>query len=282
MNQTPPKLGLIAGGGPLPLQVASACRASGRGVFVVRIKGMADPADFDAYDGADAGIAELGKAIDLLKTAGCGSICFAGVVKRPDFNALKPDLRGLKALPGVIASARKGDDALLRFLVGEFEREGFQVEGAQAIAQHLPLDAGALGAVSPGAEHQADIRKALEMARWVGEHDIGQAAVVAAGVVLALEAQEGTDAMLRRCAALPEAVRGHAGARVGVLAKAPKPIQERRIDLPVIGIDTVERAADAGLAGIVGEAGAVLVLDREGVIATADRLGLFVWGVRGA
>ena len=120
--------------------------------------------------------------------------------------------------------------------------------------------------------------RALVVARAAGALDIGQGAVVCDGVVLAVEAQEGTDAMLRRCAELPAALRGSPEAPRGVLAKAPKPIQERRVDLPTLGPATIEAAAAAGLAGGGGRSGGALVLDRAEVIAAADRLGLFVWG----
>jgi DUF1009 family protein len=134
--------------------------------------------------------------------------------------------------------------------------------------------------VAPGPEHQADIQRALHVARQIGALDIGQGAVVCDGLVLAVEAQEGTDAMLRRVAhEISPAVRGAPGAYRGVLAKAPKPIQETRVDLPTIGLATIQRAAAAGLAGIVGEAGRLLVLDREQVIELADDLGLFIHGV---
>jgi DUF1009 family protein len=126
----------------------------------------------------------------------------------------------------------------------------------------------------------ADIARAMKVAREIGRLDVGQGAVVVRGLVLAVEAQEGTDAMLRRCAELPAAIRGRPEAPCGVLAKAPKPIQERRIDLPTIGLATIQRAAQAGLAGIVGEAGGLIVLDREDVIAAADELGLFVYGAK--
>jgi DUF1009 family protein len=272
------KLGLIAGGGSLPLEIAKACREADRPLFVVRLKGFADPV-LNEYDGVDAGIAELGKAFKALKKAGCASVCFAGLVSRPDFATLVPDLRGLAALPGAIMAARRGDDALLRFLLGEFEREGFAIEGAHEIGAGLALGEGPLGAVAPGEPHHADIARALEVARAIGRFDIGQGAVVARGLVLAVEAQEGTDAMLARCADLPPSLRGSAGSLIGVLAKAPKPIQERRIDMPTIGAATVMAAARAGLAGIVGEAGALLVVDRDAVIRAADDLGLFVVGV---
>ena len=163
--------------------------------------------------------------------------------------------------------------------VHEFEREGFAIEGAHEVGAGLALGEGPLGRIAPGEAHLADIVRALSVARAVGKLDIGQGAVVARGLVLAVEAQEGTDAMLARCAELPIALRGTPEAPMGVLAKAPKPIQERRVDMPTIGVATVTAAAHAGLAGIVGETGALLVVDRQAVVQRADDLGLFIVGV---
>jgi DUF1009 family protein len=272
------KLGLIAGGGQLPIDVVQSCRASGRPVFVLRLRGFADAALAD-FPGAEVGIAELGRQLDLLRREGCQAVCFCGIVKRPDFAQLKPDLRAIRSFPAAVAAAAKGDDALLRFLIAEFEKEGFEIEGADEVASNITLAAGPIGAVSPTAEHRDDIRLAVAVAKANGALEVGQGAVVAGGVVLAVEAQEGTDAMLGRCAALPITLRGTPGRRIGVLAKWPKPIQERRIDLPTVGAVTVEGAAAAGLAGIVAEAGATLIIDRSAVTAAADRLGLFVVGL---
>src|ERR1700744_628977 len=183
------KLGLIAGGGSLPVEIAEHCQRSGRPLFVIRLKGFAGEG-LEPYAGAEVGLAELGKCFKALKRAGCHSVCLAGNVARPDFTALMPDLRGLAALPAAIAAARQGDDALLRMLVGEFEKEGFAVEGAHQVMDDLGLAGGALGRVTPTAEHAADIAQALEVARAVGRLDAGQAAVVCRGLVLALEAAE--------------------------------------------------------------------------------------------
>jgi DUF1009 family protein len=271
------KLGLIAGGGDLPLAIARHCVAVGRPVFVVRLRGFAGPA-LAAFDGAEAGIAELGKGMAALRKAGCAVVCFAGRVDRPDLRDVKPDLRGLAALPGAVAAARKGDDALLAFLLREFEKDGFAIEGAHQVMQALTLAPGPLGRWTPGPAHRGDIDRALTAARAIGALDAGQGAVSCEGLILALEAQEGTDAMLERVAALPAALRGAPGAARGVLAKACKPGQELRVDLPTIGPRTVDRAAAAGLSGIVGEAGRLLVVDRDETIARADALGLFVFG----
>jgi len=272
------KLGLIAGAGNLPVAVARECVDAGRSVFVVRLRGLADPA-LDEYPGVEVGIGELGKTIKALKAAKCKAVCMTGVVQRPDFSKLAVDVRGLAALPGIILAARKGDDGLLRAVVKIIEKEGFRIEGAHEAAGSLTLGAGQLGAVSPLDSHQEDIHRALLVAREIGRLDVGQGAVVVNGLVLAVEAQEGTDAMLRRVSELPSALRGSPESLAGVLAKAPKPIQERRVDLPTIGLATVQRAAKAGLAGIVGESGGLLVMDRELVIAEADALGLFIYGV---
>lgn len=272
------KLGLIAGGGTLPVEIARHCERSGRPLFVIRLKGFAG-SGLQSYAGAEVGLAEIGKCLKALKRAGCRAVCLAGDVARPDFTSLVPDFRGLMLLPKVIASARKGDDALLRVMVGVFEKAGFSVQGAHEVMDDLSLPLGLLGARSPNADDLADAERALEVARAIGQMDIGQAAVVARGLVLAIEAQEGTDAVLARVAELPAHLKGRPGAGTGVLAKAPKPIQETRVDLPTIGLATIHGVARAGLAGIVGEAGLLLVLDREAVIALADELGVFILGV---
>ena len=274
------KLGLIAGGGALPVSVAARCEAEGRPVFLVRLAGFAD-AHLARYPGIDAGIAEFGKILSALKKAGCTGVCFAGTVSRPDFKTLKPDLKGAALLPGIIAAATKGDDALLRKILSVFEGEGYVIEGADDILGGETLPGGALGAVQPTEAQLSDLRKALHVAEKAGELDIGQGAVVCDGLVLAVEAQEGTDAMLVRVAGLPADLRGSAADRKGALGKAPKPIQDLRVDMPVMGARTIEMAAAAGLAGVGGVAGKLILIDRSGLIEAADRAGLFVWGEAG-
>ena len=271
------KLGLIAGGGDLPAAVAARCDAEGRAVFVVRLAGFADP-HLIRWPGDEFGMAQIGAILKGLKSEGCTAVCLAGIVNRPDFKTLKPDLKGASLLPGIIAAATKGDDALLRKILSVFEAEGFAVEGADDILGGETLPSGALGRVGPTAEQLLDLKKALHIAEKSGELDIGQGAVVVDGLVLAVEAQEGTDAMLGRAAGLPADLRGSSDERKGALGKAPKPIQDLRVDMPVIGPRTVELAAAAGLAGIGGLSGQLILIDRAAIIETADRLGLFVWG----
>ena len=271
------RLGLIAGGGGLPVHVAEACRADGRLGAVVALKGFADPADYP--EASARGVARIGGVLEDLRAGGCDAVCFAGIVTRPDFDTLKPDWKGVSLLPRVIAAAAKGDDALLRLLVKIFEEEGFAVVGAHEVAESLLAAPGPIGTAAPDDGAKADLDKAMRIAGEVGRLDIGQGAVVCNGLVLAVEAQEGTDAMLERVADLPAPLRGAPEARKGVIAKRAKPIQERRVDLPVVGVSTIERAASAGLAGVAVEAGGALILGREAVARAADEAGLFVVGV---
>lgn len=256
------RLGILAGGGDLPLELAQACQESD--AFVVTLNGHADR-DYTAFDHQDMSIGQIGGIAKVLKAAGCDTVCFAGYVQRPDIKSLKLDTRGLIMVPKALAAGRKGDDALIRVVVEEFESQGFAVVGADEVLSALaPSLDGGVDAPHDG-PHRDDIAKACEIARKMGALDIGQGAVVADGLVLAVEAQEGTNAMLDRLVSLRAEIRGTPEQRCGVLAKMPKPMQERRVDLPTIGLDTVERCAAAGLAGIALEAGSALILEREAV-----------------
>lgn len=265
------KLGIIAGLGDLPVTVAEQAIANGQDVFVLRIDGFVEP-KLDAYDGAIVGIGEVGKQIKLLKSAKCEDVVFAGIVNRPDFSKLKLDMRGTLLLPKVVAAARKGDDALLRTLVATFEKEGFTVRAAEDINQGLLAPEGVIAGREPEGDVLSDLKRAAYVARVIGSEDIGQGCVVRSGLVLAVEAQEGTDNMLKRVASLPRIDKG------GVLVKRPKPIQERRIDLPTIGVGTIQSAAEAGLNAIGLEAGGALILDVEACKSLADKYGILLYG----
>jgi DUF1009 family protein len=271
---TASRLGIIAGGGDLPWKLADHATSLGRGVFVLALSGFADPELQKKYGGVEAAMGEIGKGIRVLKEAGCREIVFAGKISRPDLSSLKFDLKGASLLPDLVA-AGKGGDALLRVVLNAFERAGFTVIGADDVLDTLVAPAGPLGKHAPKAEDWVDLRAAAAAAAEVGGKDVGQGAVGRGGVVVASEAEDGTDAMLRRVA---ESGRGSGG----VLVKRPKPQQERRIDLPTIGTQTVVRAHAAGLAGIAVEAGAALVMNREELAKEADRLGLFVYGFTAA
>lgn len=270
------KLGIIAGGGPLPAELAQFCLNAGKPFHIIRLSGFADE-HVARFPGEDCGIAEAGKLIRLLKDHDCDSVVLAGLVSRPDFSKLKPDWRGAALLPKVIEAARRGDGAMLGVLVQTLEAEGFIVVGAEEVHGGLVAGAGVLGAIAPNEAHHADICKAAAVVRALGSFDIGQGAIVAAGHVLAVEAAEGTDAMLSRCVAFSDDMRGGEG-RHGVLVKKPKPEQELRVDLPTIGVETVRGVVAAKLAGIAVEAGRAIIMDADIVVREADDNGVFVYG----
>lgn len=271
------RIGLIAGAGDLPHVVIEGARQSGDEIFVAPLSGFATAAEFDT-PAREFGFGQIGGLIKYLKKQNCSHISFAGNVRRPDFSQIKPDFRGVRLLPKVIKAAARGDDALLSFLMSVFEEEGFSILAPQELAAHALMTSGALGQFSPTPDDKADIEFARKIAADIGALDIGQGAIVCRGLVLATEAQEGTDAMLARICELPENIRGRAGGAAGILAKRLKPGQDPRADLPTIGPRTIRGAAQAHLAGIVLETGGAFILRRDECRALADELGIFVFG----
>lgn len=266
------KLGIVAGGGPLPARIVGACRASGRDYFVLALEGHADRAALGGAPQAWIRLGEGGKGIELLHRENVSDLVLAGPVGKPSLKELRPDLR-TAAFFARLGKAWIGDDSLLSAVVHELEREGFRVVAPESLLGDVLAVEGVYGRVSPDEAARRDIARGIAVARETGRLDIGQAVIVQQGIVLGIEAAEGTDALVDRCAALRRAGEG------GVLVKIRKPGQERRVDLPAIGPQTVERAAAAGLRGIAIEAGGALVVDRDAVVRAADRAGLFVVGV---
>lgn len=266
------KIGLIAGGGRLPHEVIKDAQTQGYDVFVAALHSFADPSDFEVA--ADAfGFVQLRALIKRFKKEKCTHVTFAGNVSRPDFSSLKPSIRDIPLLAKIAAAAAKGDDGLLKFMVSLFENEGFEILAPQDICSSSLVEAGFLGETKSNANQRADIDKAMRIAALMGAEDIGQGAVVNKGLVLAVEAQEGTDKMLERVAELPDTIRG------GVLAKCLKPGQEDRVDMPTIGVTTVELAHKAGMDGIVLVAGKAFVMNQTEVRALADKHCIFIYGV---
>jgi DUF1009 family protein len=271
-------LGVVAGGGELPRAIAESARDAGRKVFVLALRGSSD--DWvSSFSHEWVALGETGKAFKALRAAEVGEILLAGRVERPRFSDIRLDAKSVMLAPRVMAAALKGDDTLLRSLVDLFEREGFHVVGAADAAPNLIAGPGLLGRRKPSPEQDAEIALGFKVVRSLGALDVGQAAVVCAGLTLAVEAAEGTDAMIARISSLPDHIRGTPAKRRGVLTKAPKPVQDRKTDLPVIGVQTVRNVAAVGLAGIAVEAGGALIVDKRAVAQEADRLGLFVIGV---
>ncbi len=272
-------LGIIAGGGDLPRAVAQSAMESGRRVHVLAVRGSADEAWLTDFSHDWMAIGEWGRSVKLLAAAGAQEVVLVGKVDRPTLSEVKFDAKGLLVLPSLIAAARKGDDAMLRVTSDFYGKEGFKVLTAAEAAPGLVMGEGPLGKRQPGPNDWDDIKRAFAIIRALGHLDVGQAAIVCEGLPLCVEAAEGTDAMIARVNTLRRNLHGTPDKKRGVLAKGLKATQDRKTDLPVIGIKTVNGAHQAGLTGIALEAGASLSMDKRAVAAEADRLGLFIIGV---
>ncbi|MEZ5779695.1 MAG: UDP-2,3-diacylglucosamine diphosphatase LpxI [Paracoccaceae bacterium] len=268
------KTAIIAGQGMLPVHLSDALAAEGEDHLVAEMEGF--PSDLKSPDIQRFRVERLAPFLDHLTAEGVTRVVFAGSIRRPRLEPGLIDPKTATLVPRLLGAVQKGDDALLREVISIFADWGFDVVGADVIAPGLVPGPGVLvGAPSEADRH--DAARAAEIVAALGQLDTGQGAVVAQGLCLAVETLPGTDAMLGFVAAHAAGLRPDPLGAGGVLYKAPKPHQDRRIDLPVIGRDTVRAAAAAGLAGIVWEAGGIMLLDREATIAAADESGLFLW-----
>lgn len=270
-------LGIVAGGGSMPAIVAEAALASDRPVHIVGIEGFAGD-NIGAFPHDIVGIGQIGRLLDILGKNGCRQIVIVGVVRRPNLLEVKIDMGAIANMASILSWTVGGDNSMLSAIVALFEEKGFEVTGAHEIAPGLLAGEGTLGKRKPSKEDREDIRTGLEVVAALGAHDVGQAAVVARKYVLAVEAAEGTDLMLERCVGMRPWGAGSLRSRRGVLVKSAKPGQDRRIDLPAIGPETVRRAAEAGLAGIAIVSGDVMIAEREETVRLADGSGLFLYG----
>lgn len=267
-----PKLGIVAGGGSLPGHLIEACRRSGRDFMVLALEGHADPGVIGDAPQAWVRLGASATGIAMLKEAGVAELIMAGPVRRPSLKDLRPDWHTARFFAR-LGMTGLGDDGLLRAVIRVLEDEGFRVVGIESVLGGLLARSGVHGAVRPDEQALADVERGLAVAKGLGALDVGQSVVVQQGIVLGVEAAEGTEGLIRRCGPLRREGPG------GVLVKIAKPGQERRADLPTIGPDTVSQAAAAALRGIAVEAGATLVIDAEATVRAADAAGLFLVGI---
>ncbi len=267
-----PKLAIFAGGGTLPSRLVEACRSQGRDCMVLAFEGQTDPETVRGVPHTWTRFGTVITAMQHLHGEGVEEIVMAGPMTRPSLISLKPDAATAKVAARIMKSAA-GDDSLLSALIGELEDMGFTVSGVDSLLDGLMARPGQYGAHAPDDQARSDLERGLEIARAMGAMDVGQAVVVQQGMVLGVEAIEGTDALVKRCGELKREGPG------GVLVKIKKPGQDRRADLPTVGVETAAVAAAAGLRGIAFEAGGTLVMDEVEMVREADDAGLFLIGI---
>lgn len=264
---------ILAGGGRLPLLVAEGAAARGRRVTIAGIRGEADPA-IEAHDHVWIGRGHLSRLIRLARARGARDLVIIGGMKERRMPRLSEfDLADLFELIRNWRLLTHGEDGILRRLARLFEARGLRVVGAGEVVPDLLMPTGALGAACPSEDQRRTIAFGVTAARGHGRGDVGQGVIVTGRIVVLKEGFAGTDAMIEAFSKMP-----CAREKRGILVKCPKPIQDPRLDQPVIGAETVRAAARAGLEGVAVEAGATLVADREALIRLADAAGLFVWG----
>ena len=274
------RVGIVAGSGSLPVNVAQSLSLAGLNPFIFILDGEADRLDeLQRHEHVVLPIEAAAVGFERMKAAGVTHAVLAGgVVRRPRLRALKWTPRVLKVLPRLAIELALGDDGLLRAVMRHIENAGIRVVGAHQVVPDLLARAGAMTRVSPDADDERNIKAALEAAKAIGRLDIGQAAIAVGGRAVALEGIEGTDGLLERMIPLRDHGR-LAGKTGGVLVKCAKPAQDVRADLPAIGPKTVLDATRAGLRGIAVEANRAFVLDFAKTIAAADEAGLFISGI---
>ncbi len=257
-------LALIAGRGQLPAVLVDCL---GELPFVASLEGF-DP-ELLVPDRRFR-LEHLGTLIAELKELGVTEVCFAGAVSRPAIDPSAIDAATMPLVPKIKAALGAGDDGALRAVLAIFEEAGFSIRAADEIVPALLPRPGVVTTRPVEDQHRVDAQRAADIVAGLGALDIGQSCVVKQGQVLAIEGRYGTDWML-------ESLRVRPDGQGGIFYKAKKPGQDRRIDLPVIGVDTVAGAAGAGLDGLVIECGGVMVLDLAAATRDADEAGLFLW-----
>ncbi len=268
------KLGVIAGAGALPRKIVAACRESGRAFCVLAFEGSADSEMIRDVPIQWIKMSSISAALDAARNEGVTELVLVGKIPRPSVLELIRDVRSAKFMAKV-GTRMLGDDNILSAVVRELEEvEGFRVIAPETLLENLLSTAGTYGVVNPTSDDLADIKRGLNVVHQIGRLDIGQAAIVQNGFVIGVEAAEGTDRLVERCAEfVSQELPG------GVLVKAAKPTQDRRIDLPAVGLSTVEHVVRAGLRGIAVETGGALIIDRPKMIRAADAAGIFLFGV---
>lgn len=269
ISALPQNFAIVAGGGAFPDLLAKAVSDKGCRVFAVRLTGHAEPHTLHAYEGMNSRPEQMGLVFGALRARGIKDIVLIGKMRRPDIFALRPDWTTLRLLPKILPTLLfKGDDALLRSVRAVLEQEGFALRGAFEFMGDMLARSGPMGRHVPNESHIGDIALGVAAARALGRRDAGQAVIIKNAEIVGEEDREGTDALIRKY--------GCVGA---VLVKMAKPQQDRFLDLPAIGPDTVKNCAEKGMAGIAVESGNALVANFEETVALADAHGLFVTGI---
>lgn len=269
-NQVP--IALLAGKGDLPRLLIEIFQSQKRPFVVLAFKGQTDEGLVKNIPHIWLHFGEAGKALHYLKEHKIQEIVMAGAISRPTLSEIRPDWEGVKWL-AKIGTKALGDDGLLKLVIRILEEKGYRIVGPDDILETLLIPEGLLTEQPPDEQAWRDIGRGVEVLSALSSADVGQAVVVQEGLILGVEAIEGTDALIDRAGSLQRPGLG------GILVKIAKRQQDKRADLPTIGPETIRKAAKAGLRGISVEAHRTLLLNQEEVLKLTEESGLFLLGL---
>lgn len=265
------KLAIFAGRGILPKILIENCQKNNRPFKLFLLESEEYEIDYSAFDPIKLPYGDVAKFLDILRENNATAIVFIGAVNKPNFQSIKVDKKGAILLAKILASKILGDDAVLKTVINFFEKEGFKIMKIDELLDDIVAKKSVLTKIKPSSEDLDDIDLAKNVISRLSEFDIGQGVVVAQKQIIAVEAVEGTDNMIKRCGALAIDYRKEA-----ILVKMKKNRQSKKADLPVIGAQTIYNCKENNIKGIAIQAGVTLIINKDEVVKLADQLGIFL------
>jgi hypothetical protein len=264
-------LAIFAGRGSLPMMLIDDCKKNGRKFSVFLLEGEKYEVDYSAFSPIKLGYGEIEKFLAAVRKDQIKNLVFIGGVTKPNFSSLKVDKKGAVLLAKILANKILGDDAVLRSVINFFEKEGLNILRIDQLLDCVVSAKSTLTKIQPTRENLADIELGRQAIKSFSNFDVGQSLVIAQKQIIAVEALEGTDEMIKRCKNLNVDYKKSA-----VLLKMKKNKQSMKADMPVIGVETIRNCFESGICGIAIQANSTLVLEKDEVIKKADELGLFL------
>lgn len=269
------RVAIIAGGGKMPVTLAGLCSNP----LIIGLEGQCAAEDYSDFDFQSVKLGAVGHLFKILKQNSIQHICLIGSLNRPHISDLSLDLTATKlaakyGFAKVLSS--KGDNGLLSLIRQMLEGEGFSVIGAHKLAPEIVAPIGASGKYKPSKQARIDIERGISVVKMLGQLDIGQSGIIQDGVVLGVEAAEGTDRLIARCAELKK---GKMDKPAGVLVKLIKPAQDPDLDMPTIGLKTLQNLYESGFEGVAVSSGLTLMADKQEMVDFANAHKMFIWGV---
>lgn len=271
MKKIEGKLAIFAGRGELPKILIKNCQKNGVEFQIFLLASEEYEIDYSEFNPISVYYGEAEKFLKAVKENNIKKLIFIGAVNKPNFSEIKADKTGAILIAKIVASKILGDDAVLRTVIKFFEKQGLEILKIDDLLDDIVSKKGVLSVFQPDSQDYENIELAKKAIMHFSKFDVGQALIVAQKQIIAVEAIEGTDAMIKRCNSLKIDYKDQA-----ILVKMKKIGQSAKADLPVIGVDTIVNCHENGIKGIAIQAGKTLIINKEEVVAKVNELGLFL------